>query len=139
MKLPDYYSYTATFAHDDDGWLVEFPDLERCSTNADSLDEAILQANNILEDYMAIIEHRSEPVPSPTPYEQVETPDNGEKQRIVVPMKEARMRWQNKIVKRTVALPAWIVQVAAEKGLNLSTVLHDSLIRRLREATHAGV
>ena len=138
MKLPDYYSYTATFAHDDNGWIVEFPDLERCSTNADSLDEAIIQANNILEDYMAIIERGSECIPSPTPYELIETPNGGEKQRIVVPMKEARMRWQNKIVKRTVALPAWIVQVAAEKGLNLSTVLQDSLIKRLRGAVHAG-
>mgnify|MGYP002626269037 FL=1 len=93
MNKPDYYSYTATFSKDDDGWLVEFPDLERCATNADTLDEAIIQANNILEDYMAILERDSQLIPEATPYEKINAPI---KQRIVVSMKNARVRWQNK-------------------------------------------
>ena len=130
MSLPNYYSYTATFSHDDDGWLVEFPDLDRCVTNADTLDEAIIQANNILEDYMAILERDHVNIPVPTPYEQVEMPIGGDKQRIVVSMHNARSRWQNKTVKKTVTLPAWIAQFANEEGINLSTFLQDSLISK---------
>ena len=132
MSFPDYYSYTATFSHDDDGWIVEFPDLERCSTNADSLDEAIIQAHNILEDYMAILERDHMPIPESTPYESVEIPAGGNKQRIVVSMHNARSRWQNKTVKKTVTLPAWIVQVASDEGINLSAFLQDSLMRKLK-------
>ena len=94
--LPDYYSYTATFTQDEDGWLVEFPDLERCTTNADSLEEAIVQANNILEDYIALLERNNRPIPEPTPYDDIELPKNGSKQRIVVVMREARLRWLDK-------------------------------------------
>ena len=112
FMLPDFYSYSAVFSHEADGWIVNFPDLERCSTNADSLDEAIVQAHNILEDYMAILE--------------------GSKQRIVVSMREARIRWANETVKKTVTLPAWIVQKANFQGLNLSKILLDSLKRKLK-------
>lgn len=112
FMLPDFYSYSAVFSHEADGWIVNFPDLERCSTNADSLDEAIVQAHNILEDYMAILE--------------------GSKQRIVVSMREARIRWANKTVRKIVTLPAWIVQKANFQGLNLSKILLDSLKRKLK-------
>lgn len=112
FMLPDFYSYSAVFSHEADGWIVDFPDLERCSTNADSLDEAIVQAHNILEDYMATLE--------------------GSKQRIVVSMREARIRWANKTVRKTVTLPAWIVQKANFQGLNLSKILLDSLKRKLK-------
>lgn len=131
MNKPDYYSYTAVFSRDDDGWLVEFPDLERCSTNADSLEEAIIQANNILEDYMAILERDNYVIPEATPYEKINAKN---KQRIVVPMQNARLRWQNKIVKRTVTLPAWIEQRAIEEGLNFSQILQSALKRKFRVA-----
>ena len=131
MNRPDYYSYTATFSKDDDGWLIEFPDLERCATNADTLDEAIIQANNILEDYMALLERDNLIIPEATPYEKINAPI---KQRIVVSMQSARLRWQNKTVRRTVTLPAWIEQKALEKGLNFSQVLQSALIRKFKVA-----
>ena len=64
--------YPAIFHHEDNSYWVEFPDLERCTTNADSLEEAIVQANNILEDYMAILERNNMPIPEPTPYDDIE-------------------------------------------------------------------
>lgn len=130
--LPDYYSYTATFTQDGDSWLVEFPDLERCATNAETQEEAIIQAGNILEDYMAILERNNMPIPEPTPYENIEPPAEGNKQRIVVAMREARLRWLGKRVKRTITLPAWIDQIANEEGLNLSQILQATLTRRFK-------
>lgn len=131
MKLPDYYSYTATFTKEVDGWLVEFPDLERCVTNADTLDEAIIQANNILEDYMAILERDGLNIPAPTPYEKIQTKENCEKQRIVVPMQKARERWKNKSVKKIIHIPAWINQKAVNAGLNFSQILQAAILKKL--------
>ena len=131
MKLPDYYSYTATFTKEVDGWLVEFPDLERCVTNADTLDEAIIQANNILEDYMAILERDGLDIPAPTPYEKIQTQKNCEKQRIVVSMQKARERWKNKSVKKIIRIPAWINQKAVNAGLNFSQILQSAILKKL--------
>ena len=131
MKLPDYYSYTAVLIQEDDGWLVEFPDIERCATNADTIEGAIIQAHNILEDYLAILERDDKEMPSATPYEDIEVPD-GMKQRIIVPMAEARMRWRNETVKRVVILPAWLERKAVEAGYDFSNVLKSALLRRIR-------
>ena len=126
MNRPDYYSYTATFSKDDDGWLVEFSDLERCAMNAETLYEAI-----VLEDYMALLERNNLIIPEVTPYEKINAPI---KQKIVVAMQNARLHWQNKTVKRTVTFPAWIEQKALKKGLKFSQVLQSALIRKIKEA-----
>ena len=131
MNKPDYYSYTAVFSKDDDGWLVEFPDLERCSTNANTLEEAIIQANNILEDYMAILERDNYAIPEATPYEKINAQN---KQRIIVLMQNVRLRWQNKTDRRTVTLPAWIEQRVIEEGLNFSQILQAALKRKFKVA-----
>lgn len=131
MNRPDYYSYTAIFSKDDDGWLVEFPDLERCATNAETLDEAIIQASNILEDYMALLERDNLIIPKATPYEKINAPI---KQRIAVSMQNARLRWQNKTVRRTVTLPAWLEQKALEAGFNFSQILQSALMRKFKVA-----
>lgn len=136
MIFPDYYSYTATFSHDEDGWLVVFPDLERCVTNAASLDEAIMQAHNILEDYMAILERDHMTIPQPTQFEMVETPLGGNKQIIVVNMHKARYRWQSKVVKKSVYLPAWIAELASDEGINLSIFLQKALRRKFKHSVH---
>ena len=131
-KLPAYYAYTAVFSPDEDGWwLVTFPDLERCATNAETLDEAIIQANNILEDYMAILERDTGVIPEPTPFNNIAAPEGGMKQRIAVSMQGARRRWANKSVNRMVTLPAWLDQKGREAGLNFSQLLQAAVTEAL--------
>ena len=131
--LPEHYSYTAVFTQDagDGWWLVTFPDLERCVTNTETLDEAIIQANNILEDYMALLERDVGTIPEPTPFDKVSVPAGGVKQRIVVPMEMARRRWENKSVNRTVTLPSWMDQKGREAGLNFSQLLQSAVTNAL--------
>ena len=130
-NLPDYYAYTAGLTRDDDAWLVEFPDLERCATNAATLEEGIIQAGNVLEDYMALLERDGLEIPAPTPYNAIKVPEGGEKQRIAVPMQGARRRWDNKSVNRMVTLPAWMDQKGREANLNFSQLLQDAVTREL--------
>lgn len=131
-ELPDYYAYTAVFTPEEDGWwLVAFPDLERCMTNTETLEEGIIQANNILEDYMALLERDVGVIPEPTPFNSVEVPLGGDKQRIVVPMKDARRRWENKSVNRMVTLPAWLDQKGRDAGLNFSQLLQAAVSNAL--------
>lgn len=132
MKYPEYYSYTAIFSRDGDGWQVEFPDLNRCATNAETLEEAILQATNILEDYMAILERDGRVIPEARLYEDIEVPEGCIKQLIVVSMRDARQRWSNQTVRKTVTLPVWIVNKALSSGLNLSQELQTALMKKIK-------
>lgn len=135
--LPERYAYTARFTpyHDDgDYWVARFPDLEGCWTNADTLEETIEQAHNVLEDYMALLERDGHPVPEPTPYEAYEKirPQKGEiVQLIVVPMASARRRWDESYVKKTLTLPRWLDEMGQQAGFNFSQILQDGLRERL--------
>lgn len=131
--LPEYYAYTAVIEKDSsDFWLVTFPDLEGCATNAKTLEEAIIQAQNVLEDYMAIIEHDGMIVPQPTPYETIEAPEGAVSQRIVADMRGARRRWEDKAINRMVTLPAWLDEKGREANLNFSQLLQAAVTKELR-------
>ena len=134
MNLPEYYAYTAVFEKDSSAfWLATFPDLEGCATNARTLEEAIIQAQNVLEDYMAIIERdESLSIPSSTPFELVHVPEGGIAQRIVVSMSGARRRWEDKSVNRMVTLPAWLDEKGREANLNFSQLLRVAVTKELR-------
>ena len=128
-----YYSYIAVFEKDSSGfWMAGFPDLAGCVTNARTLEEAIIQAQNILEDYMAIIERDGSEIPKPTPFEDFEVAGGAIAQRIVVDMTCARKRWEDRAVNRMVTLPAWLDEKGREEGLNFSQLLQAAVTKELR-------
>ena len=131
-NLPAYYSYTAVFAKDSSGfWLAAFPDLDGCETNAETLEEAIIQAHNILEDYMAILERDGMDIPAPTPFDSIKISAETVAQRVAVPMKGARKRWAERAVNRMVTLPAWLDEKGREANLNFSQLLQSAVTREL--------
>ena len=132
-NLPVYYAYTAIFEKDSsDFWLVAFPDLEGCETNAPTLEEAIIQAHNILEDYMAILERDEIDIPAPTPFEVIKVPPGAVAQRVAVSMAGARRRWEDRSVNRMVTLPAWLYEKGREANLNFSQLLQAAVTQELR-------
>ena len=131
-NLPAYYAYTAVFEKDSsDFWLVAFPDLDGCETNAPTLEEAIIQAHNILEDYMAILERDGINIPAPTPYEAIKVPRGGVAQRVAVSMAGARRRWEDRSVNRMVTLPAWLDEKGREANINFSQLLQSAVTQEL--------
>jgi predicted RNase H-like HicB family nuclease len=133
-NFPERYAYPACFTpyHDDgDYWIVRFPDLEGCMTNAETLEETIEQAHNILEDYMALLERDGRAIPKPTPYEDVKTKKDEIAQLVVVPMSHARRRWDESTVKKTLTLPRWLDEMGQHAGFNFSQILQEGLKERL--------
>ena len=131
-KLPDFYSYMAILEKEsEDFWFVDFPDLEGCATNAATFEEAVIQAQNILEDYLAICEKDGINIPSPMPIEETVIPDGAIAQRVVVSMKGARRRWEDRAVNRMVTLPAWMDEKGRASNLNFSQLLQTAVMKEL--------
>ena len=131
-KLPDLYSYIAILEKEsEECWFVGFPDLESCATNATTLEEAIIQAQNVLEDYLAICEKDGMDIPPPTPVEEVLIPEGAIAQRVVVSMKSARRRWEDRAVNRMVTLPAWMDEKGRASNLNFSQLLQAAVLKEL--------
>jgi predicted RNase H-like HicB family nuclease len=131
--MTNYYAYTVVLEKDSSGfWMAAFPDLERCATNAKTLEEAIIQAGYILEDYMAILERNGMDIPAPTPHEAIDILAGGVSQRVVVAMSGARKRWEDRSVNRMVTLPAWLDEKGREANLNFSQLLQAAVTKELR-------
>ena len=93
MKYPDYYMYPAVFQPDGDMWTVTFPDIDNAFTSADSLEEAIIDAQAVLEDCMYFREEMNDEIPKPSRISQLPEVSGGFVQRVVAVMKPVRNAW----------------------------------------------
>ena len=55
------YVYPAVFEKEDGGYSISFPDLESCYTSAETLEEGIEMANDVL---CMVLYHMAEKTPS---------------------------------------------------------------------------
>lgn len=122
-----YYSFPAFFYYDKDGISIEFPDLPGCLPCADTSAEAFRNAKEALGLHLFGMEQDHEPIPSPTPIDELHPETNGVIAMVEVFMPAVRDRINNKVVKKTLTIPAWLNRAAEAEGINFSQVLQDSL------------
>ena len=116
MNRPNYYKYPAVFSPDGDGWTVRFPDLDNCFTSADTVEEAIVEAQAVLQDCMYFREEQKDEIPRPTSMEDVALEEGSFVQAVVAVMPPVRRAWSRKAVKKTLTIPAWMEEAAPEAG-----------------------
>lgn len=133
-KLPDRYVYPAIFTYEE-GYdiAVEFPDLG-VATSGSNDEGALSAARELLGLVMYGLEEDGEPIPTPTPLNDLHTNQNERALLVDVFMPSIRMAVVHKSVNRTVTLPAWLNAKAMEYGVNFSQVLQDALKEKLHLA-----
>lgn len=72
------YSFPAIFYYDEDGISIEFPDLPGCLPCAATSAEAFHNAKEALFLHLSGMKQDQEPIPSPTPIDQLHPEANGE-------------------------------------------------------------
>ncbi|MCL2087675.1 MAG: type II toxin-antitoxin system HicB family antitoxin [Oscillospiraceae bacterium] len=120
--------YPAIFYAEDTGYWVEFPNLEGCQTQGDSLEEAMLMAQEVLGLYLVSLEERKLPIPTPGNPATLTAPDGAFATLITTNMNLYR---RNKSVKKTLTIPLWLNQKAEECQINFSGVLQEALMQKL--------
>ncbi|MBR0227905.1 MAG: type II toxin-antitoxin system HicB family antitoxin [Clostridia bacterium] len=121
------YHYPAFFYFDPDGISIEFPDLPGCLPCAHSEDEAFQNAREALGLHLYGMEQDGDKIPSPTPIHQLHPEDGAVVVMVDVFMPAVRDRLNNRVVKKTLTLPAWLNAEAEAAQVNFSQVLQDGL------------
>lgn len=132
--MQKYYTYPAFFYFDADGISIEFPDLPGCLPCARTQEEAFKNAQEAMALHLYGMEQDGDPIPAPTPVNQLTPDEGGVLAMIEVFMPAFRDRMLNKSVNRTVTLPAWLNSAALERNINFSQVLQDALKLQLGQA-----
>src|SRR3954447_1371030 len=79
--------YVAIVEAADEGYGVFFPDLPGCTSGGDSVEEAMLNAEEAAGAWVEVTAEHGEPIPNPTPADHVTVnPDVREAARILVPV-----------------------------------------------------
>ena len=126
----DRYSYVALLEYADDGINIEFPDLEGCYPCAEknNTDMALQNAREALGLHIWGMEQDGEELPEPTPITELTFSKNQIPVLIEVFMPPIRERINNRFVKKTLSLPAWLASQADLHGVNCSKLFQNALM-----------
>ena len=130
MYLDDYV-FPAFFYYDEDGISIEFPDLPGCLPCAQTSEEAFRNAKEALGLHLFGMEQDGDAIPAPTPVRDLHPEDGAVIAMVEVFMPPVRDRINNRVVKKTLTLPAWLDREAEAAHVNFSMVLPEGLKRYL--------
>ncbi len=126
MNKPSSYTFAAVFTMEaDGGYSIRFPQLDGCFTQGDTFEEARSMAADAMSLYLYTLERNGVAIPEADMNVPVEP---GE---LVVPitawMTPFRDEMENRAVKKTLTIPAWLNEAAERRGVNYSQILQSAL------------
>lgn len=123
------YVYPAVFTEEDNGmYSVNFKDLESCYTCGDDIDDAILNAQDVLSMVLYRYEKNGIAIPKPSNIANIEIDNKSFVSYVVGDTDTYRRMHNNKAVKKTLTIPEWMNEVAIAQNINFSQVLQDALM-----------
>lgn len=117
-------AYPAVVHDETDGVWVEFPDLEGCYSDGETVADAITNAQDALGAYLCSMMDRSL-TPAPPSDVQSLSPEDGVISIIVTD--PLRYKKDTRAVKKTLTIPAWLNEEAIKRNINFSSVLQEAL------------
>lgn len=132
--MKDLYIYPAIFDYDDDGISISFPDLPGCLSCADSEEEALQMAKDAMRGWLLVSEEAGDEIAPPTPLKKICTEENQRCVLVEVNLAPHREAFDNRAVKKTLTIPAWLNRAAEREKINFSQVLQSAL----KEQLHIG-
>lgn len=127
MEKKSRYTYAAIFRAEGEGrYSVRFPQLDGCFTEGNSFDEAVVMATEAMSLHLYGMEQDGESIPESDLNVIAAEGD------LVVPitawMTPFRDEMENRAVKKTLSIPAWLNEAAERHGnVNYSRILQSAL------------
>ena len=112
------YFYPAVFTKEDGGlYSVEFRDLESCYTCGDDINDAILNAQDVLAMVLCRYEKEGIDIPKPSEIKNMEVNDKSFVSYVVADTNAYRRIHNNKAIKKTLTIPEWMNEIATAQNI----------------------
>jgi predicted RNase H-like HicB family nuclease len=124
--------YPAIFhVAEEGGFWVEFPDLDGCFTQGETVEESCGMAFEALNEYLIALQASNAPIPEPSKLESVKAG----KDEFVNLIEADTLKYKKEAgalsVKKTLTIPGWLNTLAKEKKINFSQLLQAALKKEL--------
>lgn len=130
--MKDSYEFVAIFNYAEDGINISFPDLPGCLSYADTTEEAIKNAEEVLGLVLYDMETENEKIPKPTPLENIKCNEDERGVIISVWMPLVRNELDEQCIKKTLTIPQWLNKLAEKENVNFSKLLQSALKEYLK-------
>ena len=131
-------AYPAIIHEEEGAFWVEFPDLEGCFSDGNSVADAISNASDALGGYVCSLMDSDLPVPDASDIKEIVAEDGFTTMVISDPLlvaissvTYAQNKKNTKSVKKTLSIPEWLNIEAEKRHINFSSVLQQALIARI--------
>ena len=123
--------YPALIWQEDGNYVIKVPDISGCVTTADTIEEAFDDIRDAMAGCLCSLEDHHKPLPKQSSPMDISEPD---KSLIFVDVDLIKYRKETdtRAVRKNVSMPAWLLNMADERGLNCSQVLQDALKKELQ-------
>lgn len=128
MKKNVLLTYPAIFTQEDNQYWVEFIDLEGCFSDGKTLAEAMENAKEAMGLYLEDLEEYPK---CTTDIKNIKLEDNQIISFVTVNLEEHKRKYENKSVKKTLSIPAWLNTIAEKENVNFSQLLQKALMETL--------
>lgn len=125
------YVYPAVIRYEDDTYYVSFPDIKNCFTDGETLAEALEMAEDVLSLTLCKYEDENKDFPKATDIKVLDNSENETASLIFCDTTEYRKANNNRAVKKTLTIPAWLNTQAEKAGINFSQTLQNALKTQL--------
>ena len=125
------YKFPALIFKEEDGFFVEFPNLEDTFTQGDTWEEAFENAEDVLNLMLWNREEKNMPIPDPSSIDKIEVPANATLALFKADTLEYRKLHDTKSVRKNVTIPSWLNTLAVSKNINFSNLLQNALMNEL--------
>lgn len=122
-------AYPAIVHAEEGGFWVEFPDLEGCYSDGDTLADAIANAADALGGYLCSMMDRGIEAPAAS---DVKAIDAGGDFVTIIVTDPLSFKRSTKSVKKTLTIPEWLNDEAEKRHVNFSSVLQKALIAMIQ-------
>ncbi len=125
------YAYPAIFTPEDGGYSIRFPDFESCYTSAETLAEGMEMAADVLCLTLYDMEEAQQQPPKASAVKEVRSEGAEFVTLVACDTVEYRKLYDNRAVKKTLTIPAWLNTLAERSGINFSLTLQTALKHEL--------
>lgn len=120
--------YYPLLIHDDDGYWGEFPDVDGCHAQGDTINEIIEDATLALELHLSEMLKDGEKLNPPSDIKSIKTDKNT---FVSIIRADVNLNKGNKSVRKTLTIPSWLNDRAVEMNINFSKTLQEALTRKI--------
>lgn len=128
------YVYPAILTQEDDGIIVSFPDVEGARTDGATMEEALENADDVLNLMLLTMEEKHMNIKPPTPIASLDVPKGSTVALVRADTLAYSKKVDTRAVRKSVSIPAWMDTLAREHNLNFSNVLQNAIRKELNIA-----